>query len=191
MPSLEQIKNHILMMEEQFVKYADRKELPEIVRLLGMNEILEYIIDASSGSYSGLLIGTNLRFMFITKTLQGVGQTIFNYDKISKIEQGGAQSNFGSLMVTVPNIRNQPHIHTFEYISKENISNLYNWLRNKASNNSNSKLEQPIIQEQVAPSALINDELLEKLERLAKLKELGVLTDEEFLAQKQQLLAQK
>ncbi len=191
MPNLEQIKNHILLMDEQFVKYADRKELPELVRLLGMNEIIEYIVDANSGSYAGLIIGTNLRLMFVTKTLQGVGQTIFNYDRILKIEQGGGNSSFGSLLVTVPNPRNQPHTHTFDYIAKNTITHAYNWLRAKASNNANSKLEQPIIQNQPEPLGLMQNELLEKLERLAKLKELGVLTEEEFLAQKQQLLAPK
>lgn len=191
MPNLEQIKNHILLMDEQFVKYADRKELPELVRLLGMNETIEYIVDANSGSYAGLLIGTNLRLMFITKTLQGVGQTVFNYDKILKLEQGGANSSFGSLLVTVPNLRNQPQTHTFDYIAKNTIAHAYNWLRAKASSNANSKLAAPIIEAQPEPVALMQDELLEKLERLAKLKELGVLTDEEFLAQKQQLLSPK
>ncbi len=178
-------------MDEQFVKYADRKELPELVRLLGMNETIEYIVDANSGSYAGLIIGTNLRLMFVTKTLQGVGQTVFNYDRILKIEQGSGNSSFGSLLVTVPNARNQPHTHTFDYIAKNTIAHVYNWLRSKAANNANSKLEAPVIEAQPQAVALMQDELLEKLERLAKLKELGVLTDEEFLAQKQQLLSPK
>ncbi|HSB39524.1 MAG TPA: SHOCT domain-containing protein [Gaiellaceae bacterium] len=40
-----------------------------------------------------------------------------------------------------------------------------------------------------APAAAPQVDMVEQLERLAKLKEQGILTDEEFAAQKQKLLA--
>ena len=56
------------------------------------------------------------------------------------------------------------------------------------ANQAAAQQEQQAAQQQAAPAAAPEDDLVSQLEALAKLRDQGILTDEEFTAKKTQLL---
>jgi hypothetical protein len=147
-----------------------RKEIYELPEILAPNENLDYIIQGTYNSGQGILVSTNRRLIFIDKgILYGLKVEDFPLDKISSI-----QYETGMLLGTVK-ICTSMNVASIENVEKNSARKFSEFVRNK--------LSQPKeIQNQSQPDALA------QLEKLAKLKDSGILTEEEFLEQKKKLL---
>ena len=170
MPSAEEIKTQLeeLGFNVNDLPKTEIKALPNILR---DDERIKSIASGLYSNHNGVLVATNIRVFFFYKG-RFFGEQVedFSYNKISSIEYetgmiGGsitilASGNAAKIDV-VPNVYCRPFVNTV----REIISNL----------------SQP-------PKVEISKDLLSKLERLAALKQAGMLTDEEFTAAKAKLL---
>lgn len=179
MPSLDDIKSQIKGLGG-LDSYLGRREIKELPNILWHDEKVENIIQGLYNNSNGVLVATNKRLVFVDKgILFGLKVEDFPYDKISSI-----QYETGLLMgkMTIFTSGNKAVIDNVE---KSKVRAFGDWVRARISAPKDNVLTQPIAQTQTTSGS----DPLEKLERLAKLKEQGILTDDEFQKQKQQILA--
>lgn len=125
---------------------------------------------ACSGAYKldiGLLVATNKRVIFISKTLFSLKVEDFAYDKITSIEYSTGMI-FGDIIIYAAG--NKAKIKD---IDKHDAKDMAEFIRAFISNG-DSKSE---------------FDLTKELEKLAKLKEQGVINDDEFAQMKAKLIA--
>ncbi|MEX0996865.1 MAG: PH domain-containing protein [Flavobacteriaceae bacterium] len=177
MPTLEQVKNQIQKVDG-LSKFLGKREIKELPNILWENENVENLIQGTYNNGNGILVATNKRLIFIDKGLVfGLKVEDFPYDKISSI-----QYSTGLLLgkLTIFASGNKAIIDNVE---KQRVRLFGDFVRNKISSKEN---------ENASPATSSNeksqDDIVTQLERLAKLKEKGILTDEEFVQQKQKLL---
>jgi hypothetical protein len=130
----------------------------------------------------GILVATNKRLVFADKGLVfGLRVEDFPYDKISSI-----QYSTGLLLgkLTIFTSGNKAVI---DNVDKKRVRIFGDFVRNKIS--SKDTVETPSKQSQQKADTS-SDDIVSKLERLAKLKEQRILTEEEFTQQKQKILGQ-
>ena len=111
----------------------------------------------------------------------GINQD-FPYDKISSIQYSTG------IMLGKLTIFASGNKAIIDNVDKKRVRVFGDYLRNKiTSNNSDSSLN-------TSPTSNSDnenqDDILSKLERIAKLREQGILTEEEFIQQKQKILNQ-
>jgi hypothetical protein len=122
------------------------------------------------GGGSGILIATNKRIFFFDKGMfGGISIKDFIYDKISSIEADRGMM-MSSIKIFVGNIKSE-----IKGVEKELTTKFVD-----AVNEVLLKKSQPV---------LSNIDVADQIAKLAKLKEQGILTEEEFKAQKSKLLA--
>ncbi|HET7657514.1 MAG TPA: PH domain-containing protein [Bacillales bacterium] len=150
-----------------------RKSLDELNEILNENETIELNMGAFHDSKNGILALTNKRILFVSKGLFS-GSTVkeFSFESIHSVEYHTGAT--GSKIT----LYSSDHENVFEDIGdpKEEVKRFVDLF--------NQKMEDP------APASTEQNEedVIGQLERLAKLKEQGVLTDEEFQAQKEKVL---
>ena len=175
MPSLEEIKNQINSLDgmSQFLGRKEVKELPDI---LWDDENVEKIIQGTYNNGNGILVCTNKRLIFIDKGfLYGLKVEDFGLDKISSVQYStglllGKLTIYASGNKSVIDNVDKTQVRTFgDFVT--------NKINTKQSDNSSSK-----------KSNDDDDDIVSKLERLAALKEKGILNDEEFQIQKNKIL---
>lgn len=182
MPTLEQIKSQISSLDG-FSAFLGRKEIKELPNILWQDENIENIVQGHYKDGNGILVATNKRLVFVNKgLLWGLTVEDFAYDKISSTQYETGLL-FGDL--TIYTSGNKAVI---SQIDKKQARLFGDWLRNKLS--SKTEKEQPA-KEQPKNEININDDVVSKLERLAVLKSQGILTDEEFLEQKNIILGKR
>ncbi len=175
MPTLDQIQEQINKYKFGSV-YAKEREVKELPTILSADEELLAITGGQYHDGHGILVGTNIRLIFIDKGLLfGLKVEDFPYEKISSIEykQG--------LMFGTISIYTSGNKADITYIPNIAIDEFVGFVRNMTHKTENVAEPQTSTQDQ---------DLISKLERLASLKEKGVLTDEEFNEQKKKLLSQ-
>ena len=180
MPTLEQIKAQIKSIDG-LSKFLGKREINELPDILWENESVENLIQGMYNNGNGILVATNKRLVFIDKGLVfGLKVEDFPYDKISSI-----QYSTGLLLgkLTIFTSGNKAVI---DNVDKKRVRIFGDFVRNKIS--SKDTVETPSKQSQ--QKADTSDDIVSKLERLAKLKEQGILTEEEFTQQKQKILGQ-
>jgi Bacterial PH domain/Short C-terminal domain len=187
LPTLEEIKAQLEHLDG-VSKLFGRKEIKELPNILWEDEKLEKLVQGFYAKGNGILVATNKRLIFIDKGLMyGLRVEDFPYDKISSI-----QYSTGMLLgkITIFTSGNKALI---EQIDKSQVKQFGEYVRARisgslehASYQSNDKQSPP--QPTEVRSSGVDDELIEALERLGKLKEQGILTEEEFTAKKKQLL---
>ncbi len=180
MASLEEIKSQI----SDFSNVKDvwtRKEIKCLPDILWEGENIQ---SATSGTYNhgfGILVATNKRLIFIDKGIFSLKVENFLYDKISSIEY---KIGILSGEIIIYTSGNKAKIESV--VPKENAKYMAEFIRAYMDHSKNSE------KQQAAPSNTINNEKqedwMQKLEKLASLKEKGALTEEEFAEQKQKLL---
>ena len=181
MPTLEDVKTQIKSIDgiSKFLGFKEIKELPNI---LWENENIENMISGTYNNGSGILVATNSRLIFVDKGLIfGLKVEDFPLDKITSI-----QYSTGILLgkLTIFASGNKAII---DNVDKVQVRVFGDFVRNKISAESS---EEPVKTDFSANENVQNqDDIVSKLERLAKLKEQGVLTEEEFLELKKKLLA--
>lgn len=128
------------------------------------------------------MVATNKRLIFVDKGMFfGLKVEDFPYDKISSI-----QYETGLLMGKII-IFTSGNKAIIDHVEKSKVRTFGDWVRARISSPKENVLVHPVSQTQPIPGN--SSDPLEKLERLARLKEQGVLTDEEFQKQKQQILS--
>jgi len=155
-------------------KFLGRREIKELPKLLWQDELPEKVTQGLYEGGNGLLVATNKRLIFIDKGLISLRVEDFPYDKITSI-----QYSAGLLMgeITIFASGNKAVI---KQVPKDQVRDFAEWLRARITKPS------PRADASTPPAG----DLVSQLERLAKLKESGILTDEEFQTQKAKLLGQ-
>lgn len=177
MPTKDEIEKQIKSLDGAS-RFLGRKEIKELPNILWDNESLEKIVQGMYNNKQGVLVATSLRLIFIDKgLLYGLSVEDFPYDKISSI-QYETKMMFGK--ITIYTSGNKA---TIEQIDKKQTRDFAEYVRNKISKNGNKP---DVSKEKSTPP----DDVVTQLERLAKLKEQGILSQDEFDAQKQKILNQ-
>lgn len=176
MPTLEEVKQQVSYLSggSAFLSKAEIKELPKI---LWEDEEIKKAVQGFYQNGNGLLVATNKRVIFLNKGLFGGLQVEdFSFDKISSI-----QYNVGFITgdLTIFASGNKA---TIKNIEKGSVRDFADYLRA----NLDKKIESKDVKLDVVGN---DDDYISKLERLAVLKEKGVLTDDEFKSEKSKILS--
>lgn len=147
-----------------------RKELKELPNILSQNEKIIALVIGTYNGGSGLLVATNSRLIFIDKGLvYGLKIEDFGLDKITSIqfERG--------LLLSEIKIMASGNIAKISNVEQGNGKRFSDTVRNLLNQPKNNYPEPKI-------------DFVDQLERLAKLKDNGIITQEEFDQQKGKLL---
>ena len=172
--------NLVLQKIDNVDKWINRWEIKELPSILWENEFPEKLITGRYNNGWGILVATNRRLIFIDKGMLSLKVEDFSYDKIASIESKTGVV-FGSLTIYASGNKEK-----FEYADKELLRGFADFLRAKLSTQKSQSSP-------AAPSPVENPSLTisvaDELEKLAGLRDRGIITDEEFSAQKAKLLA--
>lgn len=161
-------------------KFLGRREIKELPKILWEDELPEKIIQGLYNNGNGILVATNKRLIFIDKGMFSLKVEDFPYDKITSIQYSTGMM-FGGMDIFCSG--NKAEI---KRVAKDQVKSFADYVRariTKASTHANMPEPTP------APQSTSNDDdFIAKLERLAKLKEQGILTEDEFLVQKMKIL---
>jgi hypothetical protein len=174
---LEEVKTTIKNLKIDGISgFLGKKEINELPKILAANETLDHMIQGFYNNGNGILVSTDRRLIFIDKgLLYGVKVEDFPLDKISSI-----QYETGLLLGKVK-IHSTSNVATIENVDKSAARKFSEFVRDK--------LSRP--KEQAAPvivQAAAQPSVIEQIEKLAQLKEKGILSDDEFAEQKKKLL---
>lgn len=159
--------------------FLARKEVNELPNVLFAHEVVLAIMQGTYENRTGILVATQERVVFIDKgILYGLKVEDFPYDKISSI-QFETGLIFGEIIIMASG--NKARIKD---VTKNRVKPFADLVRTRISELS-KKVVEP------AQAVVINNQfdLAEQLEKLAKLRDNGVLTEEEFQVQKSKLLS--
>lgn len=177
MPSILEIQSQIKNLGG-FESYLGRKEIKELPSILWEDECVENIIQGTYNNGNGILVATNRRLVFVDKGfLFGLKVEDFPYDKISSI-----QYETGILM---------GKLTIFTSGNKAIIDNVIKAKVRIFGDSVRAKISAP--KDTTNPSAPIivtqqPIDVADQLEKLAKLREQGILSEEEFTQQKKKIL---
>ncbi len=177
MPTLIEIQSQIKNLGG-FETFLGRKEIKELPSILWEDERVENIIQGTYNNGNGILVATNRRLVFVDKGLLfGLKVEDFPYDKISSI-QYETGILFGKL--TIFTSGNKAII---DNVLKAKVRVFGDSVRAKISapKETSTPINQPIISHNPLDVA-------DQLEKLAKLKSQGILSEEEFMQQKKKIL---
>jgi hypothetical protein len=174
MPSLEEIREQIAHLNGAS-RVLGRKEIKQLPNILWEDEQVEQIVQGSYNDGLGVLVATNKRLVFVDKGIVGLRVEDFPYDRISSIEYstgllGGKLTFFAS--------GNRAEI---KHVAKDQCRNFAEYVRARSTAPSSHAS---------APASATSGErtTIDQLKELGELKAQGILTEEEFAAQKAKLL---
>ncbi|WP_331842829.1 PH domain-containing protein [Pantoea agglomerans] len=159
--------------------FGTKKEFYHLPEILGADETPLAIASGMMDNNTWLITLTNKRVIFLDKgMLYGVKQVDINLSNIVSVG-GKTGLLLGEIMISTSG---QNYI--IKNVMKGSVIPFTN-LVNETRNNQN---QSPKPEQQQAKTQLSFDEQMAKIERLAEMKENGILTDEEFQVQKQRVL---
>lgn len=178
MPTLEQVQEQIRQLDN-YSKVISFREVRELPNTLWENEVVEKLIQGTYGSKGsvGVLVATNKRLCFVDKGLiYGVRVEDFAYDKITSMEYKTGLL-LGEIIIYSAGDRAR-----IQYCDKYQVQPFVEYVRARMSGHTDhaSALQ--------GNPAQTFDSTFSQLERLADLKERGILTEEEFQTQKRKIL---
>lgn len=154
-------------------QFLGRKELHELPNILHDTEV---VLDLAQGTYengNGLLVATDRRVLFINRgILYGLKVEDFPLDKVSSI-----QYETGMLLGSIT-IFTSGNKAVVKNVQKDRARSFAEGVRSRIS----AMTKQP------GPVAAQHETPIDALERLATLKERGLLSDDEFSIAKRKLL---
>lgn len=177
MPNLSEIQSQISNLDG-LETFLGRKEIKELPNVLWDDEKIENIVQGTYSNGNGILVATNKRLIFVNKGLLfGLKVEDFPYEKITTIQYETGLI-FGKL--TIFTSGNKAII---DNVIKAKVRVFGDWVRARISPT----------QKNILPNASYTTEspkvdIADQLERLAKMKDQGILTEEEFGVQKKKLL---
>jgi hypothetical protein len=181
MPTIDEIKSQIknighLNKLDKLFGFKEIKELPNIIQ---EDERIEEIVQGDYSGGDGILVATNHRLIFLNKKFLGsLTLEEVAYNQINKIHFKKILF-LGKIIVHTTNKRvaisnlTVPEGRKFVASIEEKIASLSDESTNETSTTQKSNN---------------TSDTLSQLERLAELKEKGLLTDEEFNSQKNKIL---
>ncbi|WP_180183716.1 PH domain-containing protein [Acinetobacter sp. YH01020] len=181
MPNLEEIKlqlSHVSGMEN----LLGRKEIKELPSILWDDEIVEGMITGTYNNGLGTLFVTNKRLIFVDKGLLfGLKVEDFPLDKITSVQY---ETGFLLGKITIFASGNKAVIKDTD----KNLTRIFGEIVRAKIENFNKKPETTNTQKLSENVELRMEDKIQQLERLLKLKEAGILTDEELATQKAKIL---
>lgn len=176
MPTLEEVKQQLSGLDS-WSAILGRKEIKELPRILWEGEQIRGAIQGLYNNRLGLLVSTDRRLIFVDKGWVGLKVEDFPYDKITSIQYQLGWI-FGEITIFASGNRAE-----IKQLAKDQARPFAEKVRNmisggQAFSNVGTTPERHSSQ----------DDLIAKLEKLARLREQGILTDEEFAEQKSLLL---
>ncbi len=174
MPTLDEIQAQLKRIDG-ISHLLGRKEIKELPAILWEDEQVEHMVQGIYNNGLGALFATNKRLLFVDKgMLFGLKVEDFPYDKVTSIqyETGMLQ---GKLTIFASGNRAE-----ITNCGKALVRGIAEYVRARISSAQVSKAS-------LSPAR--GDDVISKLERLARLKEQGILSDDEFLQQKARILA--
>lgn len=173
MATLDEIKKQIKNLNTGS-KLLGMKEIKALPDILWEDEKLEKLVQGFYENGNGILIATDKRLVFVDKgMIYGIRVEDFPYNKISSIQY---QTGILGGKITIFASGNKAEI---KRVAKAQAKNFGDYVRARISkiqnnlNNTNQHTE---------------DDMTIQLEKLATLKQKGILTEEEFNAKKKLIL---
>lgn len=178
MPTFEEVQEQIGRLDTAS-KFLSRKEVRELPNILWEDEHVERLVQGAYNNGSGVLVATNKRLVFVDKGWTKLVVEDFPYDKISSIQYKTGLA-LGTIMIFASGNNSE-----IKNVPKDQTRAFADYVRARTTGASDHASEQK-------PPTSSDDtsgaDPLDKLERLGRLREQGVLTEEEFQTQKQKLL---
>lgn len=184
MPTLEEVQAQIKSLDG-VSRILGMKEIKELPAILWEDEAIERIATGLYANGNGVLVGTNKRLIFVDKgLLYGIRVEDFPYDKITSI-----QYKTGMLLgeITIFASGNKADIKNMEKGAARSFAEHVRARITSVSASAAATKSEPL-QPQVSATQSGDGDVISQLERLAALKVQGILTEEEFLAQKVRIL---
>ena len=171
---LDEIRNQISNLKiSGAANFLGKREINELPNILAPNENIDNLAQGTYNNGQGILVSTNKRLIFIDKgMIYGLKVEDFPLEKISSI-----QYETGLLLGSVK-IFTTSNIAKIDNVEKTSARSFAEFVRSKLS----EPKQEPIASTSSEPT------ILDQIEKLAKLKENGILTEEEFAEQKKKLL---
>ena len=161
----------------QIDMFGTKKEVKELPNIMYAGETLEYLMSGFMNGNTWLIVCTNKRILFLDKGLIfGCKQLEIPLDKVNSVE-----TSKGLLLGS---------IKVWDGASAMKIDNVQKFALQPfvtAINNAREALKNNNQQIKVEKNNDTND-YIKELEKLAELKEKGIITEDEFLSKKKQLL---
>lgn len=178
MPTLEEVREQIGSIDGAS-KFLGRKEIKELPKILWEDERVEMLVQGTYNAGNGVLVATNKRLVFVDKGIGKLKVEDFPYDKLTSIQY---ETGWTMGTITMFASGNRAEIKN---VVKDRCKNFADYVRARitaASKHASAP--------RAAEPAVGNGggDFVDRLERLARLKEQGILTDDEFQVQKQKLL---
>ncbi|UTN06291.1 PH domain-containing protein [Flavobacterium bizetiae] len=168
---LDEIKEQILKLTNGSI-YLGKREINELPEILARTEVIDNIAQGTYNNGQGILISTNRRLIFIDKgILYGLKVEDFPLDKITSI-----QYETGLLLGGIK-IYTSGNIAKIENVEKSIARSFAEFVRDKLSQD-----------KEVGKNIISEPNILDQLEKLAKLRENAILSEDEFNEQKKKLL---
>jgi hypothetical protein len=139
--------------------------------ILAHGEIMDNIVGGFYNKSKGILVSTNRRLLFIDKGLiYGLKVEDFPLDKISSI------SYETGIITGKIRIYTSGNTTEIDYVEKNSAKIFAEFVRDKLSSPKQPDVHTP------------QQSMLDQLEKLAKLRDSGIITDDEFSEQKRKIL---
>lgn len=160
-----------------------KKEFYHLPQILSNDELPISIVSGMMDGNTWLITLTNKRVIFLDKGMVfGLKQLDVNLDDIVSVG-GKTGILMGDIIVSTSGQN-----YKISNVVKATVipfTNLVNKAKEDKKSHSNNKVDH---NQEIKQMASTNDDFISKLERLAVLKEKGILSDEEFLSQKEKIL---
>lgn len=172
MPTLEEVKKMVSDLGKEVDTFGTKKEINYLPQILSANEKIIYLTSGLMNNNTWLITCTNKRVIFLDKgMIFGLKQCETPLEKINSIEQktglifGEISIWDGSSKMTIKNVMKRTVKPFVDAVNKA---------RENKNNNENSS-SQPV-------------DFVLQLEKLAELKNKGIITEEEFQIKKKECL---
>lgn len=189
---IDEIKDQIVALNAKLSIFVN-SEVNELVNVLDKSE---KIIAIAEGKYlynnlEGILVSTERRVVFVDKKFfGGVFENEFPFYKITSMQHSSG------LLSSELKLFTEGFKAEFKLYSRSAAKVFYDAIQNNVYTSQQQQQQQQQVQSvqqaQKHQSSLVKDEdpalIFDKLEKLGKLRESGILTDEEFAEQKKKLL---
>lgn len=163
-----------LASEKLSFKMGVRKELKNLPGLLSEGEGVLNLASGQYGGRQGLLVVTDRRLLFYEKGMGRSRQEDFPYSKISSIQTSTGMMS-GELIIFASG--NKAKVE--KVLPKERTTEIGDYIRNRISD------DKPV----TTPTAAAAPSAADRLQTLQSMRDQGLVSDDEFEAKRQQILA--
>jgi hypothetical protein len=174
MPTLEEVKKMVSDLGKEVDTFGTKKEINYLPQILSEDEKIIYLTSGLMNNNTWLITCTNKRVIFLDKgMIYGLKQCETSLEKINSIEQktglifGEISIWDGSSKMTIKNVMKRTVKPFVDAVNKA--------IENKKNNSQGNKTSQPV-------------DFVLQLEKLAELKNKGIITEEEFQIKKKECL---